>query len=483
MTAAVTMETGEAVPAFAAGEALRRLRDAKAWIFDMDGVLYRGTEPLPGVKELLDALTLRERPFMLATNNSMSTPEAYERKLAAMGIEVPATAVLTSALATRDYLVGSLPAGAGISVIGMPALREQLFAGTTFHPVQYGEEQPAAVVVGLDLGFTYDKLKAAHEAIQGGALFIATNADATLPTEAGLVPGAGSIVAALATASGRAAGRHRQAGNADPGDGGRTHGGAGGRDRDGGRPPRHRYPGRGTGRDADGPRPHRRLHARGSGDGRGAARYRRLRPAVPGRGADGGRHMILPQAAVVLDRLNAEDAAQRAAHLPSSQRTRNVDRETGRWLHLLALAMGARQMLEIGSSNAVSTIWLASAARVNGGHVTGTEILPDRAAQANANLAAAGLDEFARIVAGDARQTVAGLSGPFDLVFIDAEKDDYAGHFLALINQMRPGGLILADNVVSHDISAYQDLLRERSDVETVTIPIGRGIEFTVKSG
>jgi 4-nitrophenyl phosphatase len=185
------------------GDALQRLREAKAWIFDMDGVLYRGIEPLPGVRELLDALTLRERQVMLATNNSMSTPEAYETRLADMGIDVPAEAVITSALATRDYLERELPAGSGIYVIGMPALREQLFAGTTFHPVQYGEEQPAAVVIGLDLAFSYDKLKAAHLALQQGALFIATNADTTLPTEAGLVPGAGSIVAALSAASGR----------------------------------------------------------------------------------------------------------------------------------------------------------------------------------------------------------------------------------------------------------------------------------------
>src|SRR4051795_233662 len=86
------------------GDALRRLREAKAWIFDMDGVLYRGMEVLPGVRELLDALTLRERQVMLATNNSMSTPEAYERKLAAMGLEVAADEVITSALATHDYL-------------------------------------------------------------------------------------------------------------------------------------------------------------------------------------------------------------------------------------------------------------------------------------------------------------------------------------------------------------------------------------------
>jgi 4-nitrophenyl phosphatase len=197
-------EAIETVPAPSLSvDALRRLREAKAWILDMDGVLYRGAEVLPGVKELLDALTLRERPVMLATNNSMSTPEAYERKLAAMGLDIPASAVITSALATRDYLLRTLPQGAGIYVIGMPALREQLFEGTPFHPVQYGEEQPAAVVIGLDLEFTYAKLKAAHEAIQRGALFIATNADTTLPTEAGLVPGAGSIVAALAAATGQ----------------------------------------------------------------------------------------------------------------------------------------------------------------------------------------------------------------------------------------------------------------------------------------
>lgn len=184
-------------------DTLRRLREAKAWIFDMDGVLYRGTEVLPGVRELLDALTLRERQVMMATNNSMATPEAYERKLSAMGLEISAAEVITSALATRDYLARTLPAGAGIYVIGMPALREQLFDGTDFHPVQYGEEVPAAVVIGLDLSFTYDKLKAGNAALQQGALFIATNADTTLPTETGLVPGAGSIVAALAAASGQ----------------------------------------------------------------------------------------------------------------------------------------------------------------------------------------------------------------------------------------------------------------------------------------
>jgi 4-nitrophenyl phosphatase len=95
-----------------------------------------------------------------------------------------------------------LPEGAGLYVIGMPALSEQLFAGSSFHPVHAADQLPAAVVIGLDLGFTYDKLKIANEAIRGGARFIASNADTTLPTENGLVPGAGSIVAAVAAASG-----------------------------------------------------------------------------------------------------------------------------------------------------------------------------------------------------------------------------------------------------------------------------------------
>jgi 4-nitrophenyl phosphatase len=184
--------------------AWQRLRDGRGFVFDMDGVLYRGNEALGGVNDVLNALAVRERRYILATNNSMSTPASYVTKLAAMGIAVPEEAILTAGLATRDYLVETLPPGAGIFVVGMPALREQLFTGTDLHPVQYGEEQPAAVVVGLDLAFDYAKLKAANQAIRDGALFVATNADATLPTESGLVPGAGSIVAAVAVASGTA---------------------------------------------------------------------------------------------------------------------------------------------------------------------------------------------------------------------------------------------------------------------------------------
>lgn len=191
------------IAAGAPADAWARLRSADGFVFDMDGVLYRGDRLLPGVQTVLDAIAIRGRRFTLATNNSMASPASYVAKLAKMGIAVPEASILTAGMATRDYLIEALEPGSGVFVIGMPGLREQLFDGSTFHPVQYGEEQPAAVVVGLDLAFDYAKLKAANEAIRAGALFVATNLDATLPTEGGLVPGAGSVVAAVRVASGQ----------------------------------------------------------------------------------------------------------------------------------------------------------------------------------------------------------------------------------------------------------------------------------------
>ncbi len=199
------MTTAEATPREEASkgmDARARLRAARAFIFDMDGVLYRGSYPLPGVNDLFNALELRERHYILATNNSMASPRQYVEKLAAMGVTVPVESISTAGTATRDYLLETLAPDAKIFLIGMPALEEQIFEGTTFSRVKTAEEAPDAVVAGLDLHFTYDKLKTAAVSIRNGATFVATNADATLPTETGLVPGAGSIIAAITTASG-----------------------------------------------------------------------------------------------------------------------------------------------------------------------------------------------------------------------------------------------------------------------------------------
>ncbi|MGB3305320.1 MAG: HAD-IIA family hydrolase [Thermomicrobiales bacterium] len=181
-----------------------KLKAAKGFIFDMDGVLYRGKQPLPGVQTLFDALTLRGIKFLLATNNSTALPSDYVKRMAEMNVTVTENDVQTSATATRDYLRDELPAGAKIYIVGMPALAHLMFDGTGFE--QATDETPAnevtAVVAGLDFEFTYTKLRTAMAAVHAGAKFIATNADATLPHEGGFWPGSGSLIAAIATASG-----------------------------------------------------------------------------------------------------------------------------------------------------------------------------------------------------------------------------------------------------------------------------------------
>lgn len=180
------------------------LREAKAFIFDMDGVLYRGATALSGVADLFNALTLRGIPFLLATNNSMATPASYVLRMAEMGVDITEAQVQTSATVTRDYLLGEVAPDARLLIVGMPALDEQILAGTNFQLVgDDPDDSIDAVVVGLDLEFTYAKLRRASDAIRAGATYVATNADATLPHESGMQPGAGSIVAAISMASGK----------------------------------------------------------------------------------------------------------------------------------------------------------------------------------------------------------------------------------------------------------------------------------------
>jgi 4-nitrophenyl phosphatase len=180
------------------------IQRARGFIFDMDGVLYRGSLALPGVADLFNALTLRGIPFLLATNNSMATQAAYVTRMATMGVTVTEDQIQTSATVTRDYLRDELHEGAIILPVGMPPLIETLCGATGFrNALDHPEERIDAVVVGLDLEFTYAKLRQASDAVRQGARYVATNADATLPHETGEQPGAGSIVAAISTAAGR----------------------------------------------------------------------------------------------------------------------------------------------------------------------------------------------------------------------------------------------------------------------------------------
>lgn len=174
-------------------------------ISDMDGVLYRGELVLPGVAELFAWLRERGIPVVLATNNSSRTRAEYVSKLAQMGIAgIPEAAILTSAIATADYLRERYPAGTRVYVLGMLGIREALTeAGFDLADDTSGE--PVDVVVsGIDFQLTYDKLKRAALHIAAGADFIGTNGDVTFPSHDGIVPGAGSLLAALQAATGRA---------------------------------------------------------------------------------------------------------------------------------------------------------------------------------------------------------------------------------------------------------------------------------------
>jgi HAD superfamily hydrolase (TIGR01457 family) len=174
------------------------LSSFNAVLLDMDGVLYRGPLPLPGVNEMLGLFERRGIVYACVTNNSTLTPAEYEAKLAAMGIRVPAAQVITSSVATRRYLETQAPPGTPAYYIGMNGLREALFDDGYF---VLDEQRPQFVVVGLDREATYAKFQIAALAIRAGARFVGTNPDRTLPTDEGLVPGAGSLLALLHAAT------------------------------------------------------------------------------------------------------------------------------------------------------------------------------------------------------------------------------------------------------------------------------------------
>jgi predicted O-methyltransferase YrrM len=184
----------------------------------------------------------------------------------------------------------------------------------------------------------------------------------------------------------------------------------------------------------------------------------------------------------VLARLEAEDAAERAGGLPAAQRSRQVQAPTGRFLFSLAASQAGVEVLEIGGSRGYSSIWLAAGARMLGGRVTSLESDPARCAAWRSNIAAAGLEEWAELVEGDAFATLEAAEDVFDLVFLDAEKDDYEALFGLARPLLEPGGLVVADNVLSHveTLGAYSAARQADPTLSSVTVPLDRGLELSV---
>jgi predicted O-methyltransferase YrrM len=184
----------------------------------------------------------------------------------------------------------------------------------------------------------------------------------------------------------------------------------------------------------------------------------------------------------VLARLEAEDAAEREAGLPASERSRQVEPTTGRFLFAVAASQAGSEVLEIGGSRGYSTIWLAAGVRVLGGRVTSLEQVPAKCAAWRTNVAAAGLDEWADLVEGNAFETLRATEDTFDVVFLDAEKDDYEELFALARPLLEPGGLVIADNVLSHveTLGGYSAARQADPTLSSVTVPLDRGLELSV---
>ena len=184
----------------------------------------------------------------------------------------------------------------------------------------------------------------------------------------------------------------------------------------------------------------------------------------------------------VLARLEAEDADERARGLPPSERARQVVRTTGQFLFALVAPQSGCEVLEIGGSRGYSTIWLATGVRYLGGRVVSLEHNPTAAEAWRRNIADAGLTEWAELFESDAFEILPAIEEGFDVVFLDAEKEDYERLFQLARAKLEPGALVVADNVLSHaeTLAAYSQSRQADPILESVTVPLDRGLELSV---
>lgn len=169
----------------------------KGYLIDLDGTIYKGRERIPAGERFIQRLQEQEIPYLLVTNNTTRTPQMVQDMLAQQfNIQTPLETIYTATMATVDYMK-DMNRGQTVYVIGETGLKSAISEAGYIED----KENPAYVVVGLDSQVTYDKLATATLAIAKGALFIGTNPDLNIPTERGLMPGAGSLVALLEAAT------------------------------------------------------------------------------------------------------------------------------------------------------------------------------------------------------------------------------------------------------------------------------------------
>ena len=181
------------------------MKQIKNLILDMDGVLWRGETPMPGLADFFATLRRLNINFVLATNNATKTAVMYTEKLARFGVSIPPRQILTSAEITAAYLSEQYEPGTAVYVVGEQGLRDALTAQNfrilTAQEVNDGAFAPL-VVAGFTRHVTYPELAMGSLLVHKGARFIGTNPDPSIPSEIGPLPGAGALQAVIATATG-----------------------------------------------------------------------------------------------------------------------------------------------------------------------------------------------------------------------------------------------------------------------------------------
>jgi predicted O-methyltransferase YrrM len=183
----------------------------------------------------------------------------------------------------------------------------------------------------------------------------------------------------------------------------------------------------------------------------------------------------------VLERLEAEDADERARNVPREQRARQVARTTGQFLFAYVAPQTDCEVLEIGASRGYSTVWLAAGVRYLGGRVLSLESDPAKIEAWRRNIEEAGLSDWVELVEGDAFETLPPINDVFDVVFLDAEKEQYEALFAEARTKLEPGATVIADNVLSHveTLGAYSHARQSDPTLESVTVPLDRGLELS----
>ncbi|HZR91143.1 MAG TPA: class I SAM-dependent methyltransferase [Gaiellaceae bacterium] len=191
--------------------------------------------------------------------------------------------------------------------------------------------------------------------------------------------------------------------------------------------------------------------------------------------------MLDARVRAVMARLEEEDRREREQGLPARLRARQVSPTTGRFLFGLVVHHPGCEVLELGGSRGYSTLWLAAGVRFLGGRVVSIEHDPARCEARRRNLAEAGLDEWVELLDGDAFELLPTLAESFDVVFLDAEKDDYEALFRLAREKLEPGAVVVADNVLSHEetLGAYSRARQADPTLVSVTVPLDRGLELS----